>query len=195
VEERELKNNYIFALVKLFLFLLIFCFLTEIGRSFIREFRATKGLSFNVFILSTLITFAFYIFIFDLGNFYKKLQKFFFRSRFFSCLFPSGLILFAAGYFFLPKIFNFSVKGDIFVFAGTFSLIAHLIYVSRVTRGDSFVSIVNYFFIFSIFFLLNLILFGFYLRIIFDFDLGKVLFSGIQNGTELIRYVFLRSFK
>ncbi len=195
MEERDLKNNYIFALVKLFLFLLIFCFLTETSKSFIGEFRATQGLDFSTFVLSIVITFAVYIFFFDLNNFYKRLQKFFFRSSFFSCLFPSVLIILALAYFFVPNIFDLSINKDFFVFSGSFALIAHLIYISRITRGNSFVSVINYLFILSIFLILTLILFGFYLRIAFDFELGQVLLSGMQNGTDLIKDVFVRGFR
>lgn len=195
MEERDLKNNYIFALIKLVLFLLIFCFLVEIIKNFLQELQAVRGLSFSVFITSILATFAFYIFFLDLNNFYRSLQKFFFRSTFFSCLLPSLLIILSLSYFFLPRIFNFSVNKGVFIFSGTFALFSHLIYVSKVTRGSSFIPIVNYLFIFSIFFILNIILFGFYLRIIFNFELANVLLSGVQGGAGLIRDVFVCSFR
>lgn len=194
MEERELKNNYIFALVKLFLFLLIFCFLTETIRSFLREAAVTKGLTPLALIYSWLATFSFYLFFADLNSFYARIQKFFFRSQFFSCLFPSLLVIFSLGYFLMPNIFNFSINRNVFIFSGSFSFLAHLIYVARIIKANSFTGFVNYLFIFSIFFLLNLILFGLYLRIAFDFQLSRVLLAGIQNGSDLIKNIFLRSF-
>jgi hypothetical protein len=195
VEERELKNNYIFTLVKLFLFLIIFCFLAEFIRHFIKETHSVAGLNFNILVGSIISIFAFYLFFIDLNGLYKKIQRFFFRSTFFSCLFPSILIILALNYFFIPKIFSISFNKDLFVFLGSCSLFMHLIYVARANKGKSFNALINYLFIFSILMVLNLILFGFYLKISFNFELGKVLLDGVQKGTELIRDVFIKGFK
>ncbi|MCF7874484.1 MAG: hypothetical protein K9L87_03020 [Candidatus Omnitrophica bacterium] len=195
MEERELKNNYIFTLVKLFLFLIIFCFLAEFIRYFVREIHSVAGLDFNILVGSVISTFAFYLLLIDLNGFYKKIQKFFFRSAFFSYLFPSILIFLALSYFFVPKLFNISFNKDLFVFLGGFSLFVHLIYVSRATRGKSFNALINYFFIFSILMVIHLILFGFYLKISFNFGLGEILLNGIQEGTTLIKDIFIKGFK
>ncbi len=195
MEERELKNNYVFTLVKFVLFLVIFCFLAEFIRYFIQEVYSVKNLHFNTIVAALISVFAFYIFLADLNGLYKKIQKFFFRSKFFSCLFPSLLIIFAVSYFFIPKIFNRSFDKNLFVFFGAASLLIHLIYIARENRGKSFNALVNYFFIFSILVVLDLILFGFYLKISFNFELGKVLLSGVQEGTELISDIFVKGFK
>ncbi len=195
MEERELKNNYIFTLVKFFLFLIIFCFLTELIHSFIKEIQGIKGLDFKILVTSIVSIFAFYLFFVDLNGFYKKIQKFFFRSKFFSCLSPSILIILALAYFFIPKIFNISFNKDLFVFLGGGSLFGHLIYIARITKGNSFNTFINYLFLFSILLVLNMILFGFYLKISFNFELGKVLLNALQEGTTLIKDIFVRSFK
>ncbi|MCF7873515.1 MAG: hypothetical protein K9L84_03135 [Candidatus Omnitrophica bacterium] len=195
MEERELKNNYVFTLVKFFLFLIIFCFLAKFIHYFIKEIHSVAGLDFNTFIGAIVAVFAFYLFLTDLNGFYKKIQRFFFRSKFFSCLFPSILIILALSYFFIPKIFNISFDKNLFVFLGSSSLFIHLIYVARATKGNSFNTLVNYLFIFSILIVLNLIFFGLYLKINFNFELGKVLLDGVQAGTALIRDVFVKGFK
>jgi hypothetical protein len=42
---------------------------------------------------------------------------------------------------------------------------------------------------------IHLILFGFYLKISFDFGLGEILLNGIQEGTTLIKDIFIKGFK
>lgn len=193
--ERELKNNYIVALVKFFLFLIIFCFLTEFIRYFIRAIQSTKGLSFNVLVGAAISVFGVYLFLIDLNGAYKKIQRFFFRSKFFSCLLPSILIVLALSYFFVPKIFNISFSKNIFVFLGGASLFVHLIYVARENKGKSFQDLTNYFFVFSILIILSMILFGFYLKIGFNFKLGDALLLGMQDGVDLIKKIFVQSFR
>jgi hypothetical protein len=190
MQEKELRNNYIFTLVKFILFLIILCFLIKLSSAFWREARAKDGFSVTVLAFSFLALFCCYAFLADLNNIYKKIQRFFFRTEIVSYLFPSVLILLALVYFFLPKIFNTSFKKDIFIFLGGFSFTGHLVYVARQIKGQTFSAIINYFFLFSILYIFNLLLLGVYLRIGFNIYLGRVIVEGVQSGAVLIQNIF-----
>ncbi|MDD3297070.1 MAG: hypothetical protein PHU64_06925 [Candidatus Omnitrophica bacterium] len=195
IEERGLHNNYLFTLIKFVLFLIILCFLTELTKSFWRELRTTEGFDINILVLSFVSAFAFYTFIVDLNNLYKNIQNFFFRSTFFSVVFPSALIVLSIGYFFLPKILNIAFNKDIFIFAGGFSLTCHLIFVASANKGHNFASVINYFFIFSILFMLNLVILGLYLKISFNMQLNQVILEGMKDGAALIQNIFTQALR
>lgn len=195
MRERGLGNNYIFALIKIVLFLIIFCFLAELTKEFWREIRVKENFSLNIFILSILSCFTFYIFLVDLNDFYKKIQGFFFRSSFFSLVFPSVLIILGLGYFFLPKIFKFSFNRDIFLFLGGLAFTIHLIFIARETKRHTFVTFINYLFIMGILYILNLILLGVYLKIGFRISVGAMVWEGMRNGVILIQHLFTQAFK
>jgi hypothetical protein len=190
MQEQELRNNYIFTLVKFILFLIILCFLVKLSTAFWRELKAKQGFDLTVLTLSSLTLFGCYAFLADLNNTYKKIQRFFFRTEFVSYLFPSVLIVMALCYFFLPKIFDTTFNKDIFVFIGGFSFTGHLVYTARQIKGQTFSAIINYFFIFSILYIFNLFLLGIYFKIGFPVYLGKVLIEGAQNGAMLIQNIF-----
>ncbi|MBU0896340.1 MAG: hypothetical protein KKB76_01815 [Candidatus Omnitrophica bacterium] len=195
MEERGLRSNYFFALIKFALFLIIFCFLIELSKDFFKEIKSTQDLKVDVFFLSLLSCLAFYIFIADLNNFYKKIQKFFFRSSFFAFLFSSLLIFFVIGFFLLPKVLNFSFDRDIFLFLGGFILTSHLVFIARETKGSNFIAFIDYLFLFSILYVVNLILFGLYLKVAFRIDLGKVIIDGVKDGVFLMQNIFSQIFK
>ena len=195
MEERGLRNNYIFALIKLVLFLIIFCFLSAVTKQLWQELRSKDNFDISVLVFSTLFTFAFYTFLVDLNGFYKKIQNFFFRSSFIALLFPSILILLAIGYFFIPKVLNFAFDKDIFVFLGGFSLTMHLIFIARQTKGHSFAAVINYLFMGSILYILDLALFGVYLRIGYKVQIGKVMLEGIKGGAGLIYNIFTQALR
>ena len=195
VEESGLRNNYIFALIKFVLFLIIFCFLTEVTREFWREVRVKENFDIAVLVLSLLSCFGFYAFIADLNGLYKGIQNFFFRSSFFSLVFPSILIILGLGFFFLPKVLNFTYDRDIFVFVGGFVLTGHLIFVARETKGRNFPTVINYLFIFSILYILNLIFFGLYLKINYSLRIGNVALEGMKQGAALIQTIFSQALR
>ncbi len=195
MEERELRNNYIFTLVKFALFLIVFCFLVELTREFWRELKTTESFSTAVLIISMLSAFSFYVFISDLNQFYKSIQNFFFHSSFFAYLVPSVLVIVGVGYFFLPKIFNITFNKDIFTFIGGFVLTGHMIFIARGNQGHNFPTVINYLFIFSILYILNLLLFSVYLRVGFNIDIGKFIFEGMKGGATLIQSIFTQAFR
>ena len=195
MEDRELRNNYIFTLVKFALFLIILCFGVELTREFWRELRATEGFDTGLLVISLLSAFSFYVFIADLDNLYKKVQNFFFHSTFFAYLIPSALVVLGVGYFFLPKIFNIAFNRDVFMFFGGFILTGHMIYIARGNQGHNFPTAINYLFIFSILYILNLLLFSVYLKIGFHINIGRFIFTGMKSGANLIQNIFAQAFK
>ncbi|MBD3246721.1 MAG: hypothetical protein GF333_06875 [Candidatus Omnitrophica bacterium] len=195
MEERGVQNNYIFTLVKFVLFLLLFCFLVEISREFIAAVKSEGALRAQVLFFSILSCFAFYTFFSDLNSFYKKVQRFFFRSSFFSYLVPGLLILVGIGFFVLPKVFHLSVDKNIFLQTGGFLFTAHLIYVAREIKGATFPTFINYLFLFSILYIINLIIFGLYLKVGFSIPVGRVVFDGLQQGAVMIQTLFTQIFR
>lgn len=195
MDESGLKNNYIFTLIKLALFLIILCFLVALSREFWGELKTTETFSLSILTVSVLCAFSFYVFITDLNNFYKTIQRFFFHSTFFAYLIPSALVIMGVSYFFLPKIFNLTFSRDAFTFLGGFALTGHMIYIARGNKGHNFNTTVNYLFIFSILFMLNLLLFSVYLRVGFNINIGKIVFEGIKNGANLIQSISTQAFR
>ncbi|MDD5194216.1 MAG: hypothetical protein PHQ96_00900 [Candidatus Omnitrophica bacterium] len=195
MEEKGLRNNYIFTLVKFILFLLIFCFLASFSKQLLHEMRADRALKPEVILFSVLFCFAFYTFFVDLNNIYKAIQKFFFHSSFISMVVPSFLILLGIGYFLIPRVFNLSFDRDVFLFLGGFILTSHMIFIARENKGSNFMDFINYLFIFSILYIVNIILFGLYLNVAFNVDLGKVVVDGFINGAVLIKNLFSQIFQ
>ena len=195
MEERGLRNNYIFTLVKFILFLIIFCFLVELTREFWRDMRAKESFNVNVLTVSILSAFAFNAFLVDLNNFYKKMQRFFFHSSFFSYLIPSTLIIAGLAYFILPKVFSKTFDRSLFVFLGGFLVTNHLIFIARDNKGHTFNTFINYLFLFSIFYILILILFAVYLKNGFNIALGNFVFNGLREGAVLIQKISTQTFQ
>ena len=190
MDEGGLRNNYVFTLVKLVLFLILFSFLVELTKELWQELATEKGFNLNILVISILSSFAFCTFCTDLNDYYRHIQKFFFRSLFFSLLFPSVLIVLMVGYFLLPKIMNVVYNKNVFIFLGGVAFTTHLTLIARETRGKNFTTFVNYLFIFSILYILNLILLGAYFRIGFNVHVGKVIVEGIKGGAGLIYSTF-----
>lgn len=190
------KPNYFFTIIKFFLFLIIICFLASINREFLRAIKAAHGLRLDIFFISILSAFAFYTFVVDLNNFYKKVQQFFFHGSFLAYLLPSFLILMGLGYFLIPKIFNVTFDRDTFVFLGGFVFTIHLIYIARDTRGTSFAGFINYLFNFSILYVVNLLFFILYLMAAFDkLHVFKIAVDGLKGGALLIQDIFSQIFR
>ena len=195
MDESGLRNNYVFTLIKLALFLIILCFLIALSREFWQGIKTADAFVTKTLIVSVLCAFSFYIFIADLNNFYKGIQRFFFHSTFFAYLIPSVLVLVGIGYFFLPKILNITFSKDAFVFIGGFALTGHMIFVARGNQGHNFPTAVNYLFIFSILYILNLLLFSVYLKIGLNINIGKIIFAGVKNGATLIQSITTQAFR
>jgi len=195
MDESGLKNNYVFTLIKLALFLIILCFMASLSREFWSQVRTADPTSIKVLIISFLSAFSFYVFIADLNSFYKGIQRFFFHSTFFAYMVPSVLILIGLGYFFLPKIFNINFSRATFIFLGGFIITGHMIFVARGNQGNNFPTVVNYLFIFSILYILNLLLFSVYLRVGFRIDIGKIIFNGVKGGASLIQSIATQAFR
>ena len=190
MQDVELKNNYAFTLVKLILFLFIFCFLLEFTSSFWREIRSREGFNINIFVFSGLCLFGCYHFLIDLNSYYRKIQRFFFRTPSVSYILPAILIILAVGYFIIPKVLNSHFNKGFFIFFGGFIFTAHMVFVAKETKGYTFSTLVNYLFIISILYILNLFLLGFYFKIAFNVHLGKILISGLNDGAMSIKGVF-----
>lgn len=187
-----LRNNFVVTLLKFMLFLLLFCFFSELVKEFGREIRTVEGFKTNILYIAILSSLAFYIFIADLNGFYGKVQKFFFRSSMVSFLVPSVLIILGIGYFFLPKIWGFSFDKNIFVFLGGFVVTAHLNYIAQETKGHTFNAFINYLFVFSILSIINLLLFAVYLKVAFNIHIGEIFIEGVKNSVFLLRFLFAR---
>jgi len=190
MEEKGAKQNSFFTLIKFFLFLIIFCFVISITKEFFKEVRAHDGLNINILFFSALSAFAFYTFVADLNEVYKKIQNFFFHSSFLSYLVPSFLILLGLGYFILPKAFNLEIDKEIFVFLGGFVVTSHLIFIARDNKGKTFSGVINYLFNFSILYIICLLLFSVYLMAAFEINLGTILIEGLTGGAMLIKNLF-----
>jgi hypothetical protein len=103
---------------------------------------------------------------------------------------PSFLIVLGLGFFLIPKIFNLNFDKNLFLFLGGFILISHLIFIARDLKKGSFSGFINYLFIFSILYIINLLLFSIYLNIAFKIDLAKILIEGSKDGAFLIKNLF-----
>lgn len=189
-----MSNNYIFALGKIFLFLIIFCFIWKVTGEFLDELENQKEVKIFVFYLSILFPFLFYTFIGDLNFLYHKIQRFFFRTEPLSLLFPSLLILSGIGFLILPKLLNLSLNRDIFVFVGGVFFTIHLIFSARSLRSNSFIGIANYLFNFSLIYLITLLLLMSYLRIGVNFSLKETVSSGFKKGTILLKQISTQIF-
>ena len=189
-EKPAAKQNYFFTLLKFFFFLIIFCFLVSLSKQFFKEVKGVEGLDVDMLFLSVLSAFAFYTFVADLNNFYKKMQNFFFHSSFVSYLIPSFLILLCLGYYILPRVFSLEIDKGIFVFLGGFVATSHLIFIAHETKGNTFAAFINYLFMFSILYVVILVLLGIYLQAAFKIDLHKMLVDGFMGGTSLLRDLF-----
>ena len=186
-----MKNNYIFTFVKFFLFLFLFCFLAEITRRFLYSGGA---LNVGVFIASIFSCFVCYTFVADLNPLYKNVQMFFFRTTFVSYLVPFILLIVGIGGFIIPKIFNVPLNENLFVFCGGFIFTAHMIYIASETKGNSFPEFINYLFLLSLLYIINIVFLGLYLNAAFKFKIFRVLVDGVAAGAELIQSIFLQMF-
>jgi len=192
--DKSLRNNYIFIFSKFFIFILLFCFCIEMNNKFIAEMQSKGINNLLAFFFSIVSCLGFYIFIADLDNIYKKVQMFFFRSRFISYLAPFLLLILGIICFVLPKIFRFSLNQGFFIFLGGFIFTAHLIYIAKGIKGSTFVDFVNYLFTFSILYILNVIFLGLYLNAIAKFRIWRIVTEGIKSGAILIHSIFTQIF-
>jgi len=194
MEKRELRSNYVIAFINLFLFLIFFCFAYSITKELIKVFRVNEAIKVWVLSLGLSFPFIFYTFIVDLNNVYEKVQYFFFRSTFLNLVIPSVLILLIVSYFILPKIFSISFNRDIFLFLGSLSFSAHLVFIARETKSTNFTGFINYFFSMTMIYIFVLVIFGVYLLIGYDYSLKTALVNGTKSGFTLIKEIILQLF-
>lgn len=195
MQESGARSNYLLTLIKFIFALILFCFLAELSKEFWRAISITKDdFSQKGIYLSVLCTFMFYVFVADLNGFYKKIQRFFFRSSFVSFLIPALLIISGLGYFLLPKIINFPFDKNVFVFLGGSVLTAHLSFIARESKGGSFTAFINYLFIFSILCIINLVFFGLYLRLAYNIHMGQIIVDSVKSSIILINNLFSQIF-
>jgi len=195
MDESGLRNNYVFTLIKFLLFLIILCFLVSLSRVFWQQLKIFDSSIIKILTISIISAFSFYAFIADINNFYKGIQRFFFHSTFFAYIIPSVLILIGLGYFFLPKVFDLNFSRSTFVFIGGFVTTGHMIFVARGNQGHNFPTVVNYLFICSIIYILNLLLFTVYLRVGLNINIEKIIFEGVKSGATLIQGISTQAFR
>jgi len=189
-EKRNLKSNYLLSLLNLLLFLVLLCFLFEASRILIKGLGINKDFHPWVFFFGLGFPLIFYMFIADLNTVYENIQHFFFRESILNLLLPSMLLILTLGYFIFPKLFNTPFNKDVFTFLGAFSLTTHLIAVSKNTKGTSFTGFVNYLFIFSLLYLLTLIILSIYMTIGYDLHLGELIINSGKDGFALTKSIF-----
>ncbi|OPX29517.1 MAG: hypothetical protein B1H08_03625 [Candidatus Omnitrophica bacterium 4484_171] len=194
MEKRELRSNYIIAFINLFLFLIFFCFSYSLTKELVKTFRLNDAIKIWVLFLGLSFPFIFYTFIVDLNNAYEKVQHFFFRGTFLNLVIPSILIILLVGYFIFPKMFNISFNRNMFLFLGSFSFAAHLVFAARETKSASFTGFINYFLSMTMIYIFILFLFGVYLLIGYDYSLKTVIINGTKNGFSLIKEIILQLF-
>lgn len=187
-------GNLFFAIIKLFIFFVLLCFVVEITRKFLIEARVANGFTLTTLLYAITSCFLFSAFIADLTGLYKTIQMFFFRSAFASYIVPFLMILTGLACFVIPKIFKMPFSPDAFVFAGGFIFICHLMYVAQETRGGNFSEFAHYLFIFSIIYTINLLLLGAYFNAAFKFNIARVAVDGVTDGAMLLRNIFSQLF-
>ncbi|MFH1768165.1 MAG: hypothetical protein ABH858_03265, partial [Candidatus Omnitrophota bacterium] len=160
--------------------------------NFIEEIDAAEGANLWVLFLGGIFPLLFYVFISDLNSVYEKIQNFFFRHQILQQLFPSVLILLIISYFIFPKLFRVSFNRDIFIFSGAAAFMVHLIYTSRQTKTSGFIGFMNYLFIFSLFYIIDLFFLLIYIKIGFSVDLGELFIKSVGDGSLVVKSIFLQ---
>ncbi len=192
MEKRELRSNYIIAFINFFLFLLLFCLIYAVSRSFIKTLKASEEIRVGVLFMGLVSPFIFYTFVADLNSVYEKVQNFFFRHTFLTLVVPAFLVALLLGYFFLPKIFDFSFNRQIFLFLGSAAFSLHIIFVAGQLKSTTFSGFINYIFVLSLVYLFCLVVLGVYIILGFKFPLKEALVGGIKEGFSLIRNIILQ---
>jgi len=189
MERRSLRSNYLLSIGKLILFLILLCFAVKFTQTFMQELKTCEDFDTSVFYFSILFPFLFYTFVGDLNNVYYKVQKFFFRSDFFSLVFPSLLVISAISFFIFPKLFNFSFDKRFFILTGGIFFIIHLIFVARNIKSSSFVGFSGYLLNFTLIYLLTLLLLVVYFNINFKLSFGEIIQTGTKKGVILLKQI------
>ncbi|MCP4651835.1 MAG: hypothetical protein GY858_00400 [Candidatus Omnitrophica bacterium] len=119
---------------------------------------------------------------------------FFFHSASLSYFVPFLLVIAGVVYFVFPKLFNVTLSKDLFLFIGTFVFTSHMIYIAAETKGDNFAAFISYLLNLDIFYICNLILLGIYFKIIYRFEVLKVVINGLRDGLFILRSTFVQIF-
>jgi len=184
------NDNFFVALIKFILFLGVLYFAAGFTYQF--ALAAHGAADVDILLLPGTVFFAFcyYLFIKDLNEVYKKIQTFFFRTPVLSYLVPFLLVLAAVVYFVLIKFFSVAINRAVFVFVGGFIVSVHLVFVSHETRGESFAQFAGYLFNFSLYYLVNIMLLAAYFNVVFNFNVLRVFFDGLEKSIAVIRGFF-----
>lgn len=189
-----MRSSFIISLVKLFLFIILVCFLYTFTIEFIREINIYQRNS-SIFIFAGIFfSFFFYIFIADLNNLYKAIQNFFFRTYSLSLIISIPLALTAFLSFILPRLCGLNIEAKTFFFINGFLFAAHMIFIARNKKGTGFVGYVNYLFYLGVLYLINLFLLGTYLEAYLRIDLMHILSEGIRKGYAIFSQLYRRIF-
>ena len=183
-------NNLLVALLKFILFLVILYFAAGFTHEFVLAVHGTADVDLLLLPGTAFFAFGYYLFIKDLNETYKKIQTFFFRTPKLMHLVPFLLIVAALIYFVLIKCFSVPINRGIFIFVGGFIISAHLIFVAGETKGASFSEFAGYLFNLSLYYLVALTLLAAYFNVVFNFNVMKVFFDGVQGSIASLRAFF-----
>lgn len=184
------SRNFLVTLAKGLGFILLLCLTVELAKSFVRELNILKGFRFIYIYASFILPFLLNEFISDTNPLYSKVQSFFFRSSFFSLVVPSLLLILALGYLIIPRLMGGSFNKDVYVFIGGYVFMTHLIFIARQSRAGGFAGFINYFFNFSLLLIVIIVFLGLYMRVAYNFRLGKVILDSVRDSTMIVRTLF-----
>jgi len=189
MEGKGLRNNYIIAVLELIAFIVIFCFLYAYSKELWLQLKGSK-MDLVVLGVGVFSSLFFYAFVADLNNLYKNIQNFFFRTNILSFIFSSLLVILALVYFLVPRIFGASLNENLFTFLSGFLFTSHLAFVARNQKAGGFTGYVNYLFVFSMLYMLNLILWTVYLIALYDVSLISIITDGSKEGFSILTSLF-----
>ena len=123
-------NNFLFAIFKFILFLVLCFFVAGLSYQFVLSVHASADVDILLLPGTIFFTLCYYLFIKDLNDAYSKIQTFFFRNPLVSYLIPFLLIAAAVICLVMVKLFGLAINRGIFIFIGGFILASQMIYIS-----------------------------------------------------------------
>ena len=162
------KNNFLLTLLKLCGFIIIAFFLAALSKEFTLSLKKSHLLPLIKIAEGGILYLLFHIFIADLTGIYGKIQEFFFRKTFVNLLIPSLLVIVSVIYWSLPKFSAAHLNANLYFYLSGFLFLLHLVFISLHTKEKGFGGFVEYVFIFSLLYVLNLIIFAFCLKAVIN---------------------------
>jgi len=184
------SRNLLVTLSRAFGFILLLCLSVELSQSFIKELHILKSFRFITLYSAFITPFLLNEFVSDTNPLYNKTQSFFFRSSFFSVIIPAAMLIVALGYLILPKLMGGTFNKEVYVFIGGYIFMTHLISIARQNKSGGFAGFINYAFTFSMLLIVAIVLLGLYLRVAYNFRLGKVILDSVRDSTMILRTMF-----